>query len=47
MNIIEVKDFSFSYPDQRKEALVHASMEIKEGTLNVSAEGAAAAKVHS
>ena len=35
MNIIEVKDFSFSYPDQRKEALVHASMEIKEGTLNV------------
>ena len=35
MNIIEVKDFSFSYPDQRKEALVHASMEIQEGTLNV------------
>lgn len=35
MNIIEVKDFSFSYRDQRKEALVHASMEIQEGTLNV------------
>ena len=35
MNIIEVKDFSFSYPEQRKEALVHASMEIQEGTLNV------------
>lgn len=35
MNIIEVKDFSFSYPDQRKETLVHASMEIQEGTLNV------------
>lgn len=35
MNIVEVKDFSFSYPDQRKEALEHASMEIQEGTLNV------------
>ena len=35
MNIVEVKDFSFSYPDQRKEALDHASMEIQEGTLNV------------
>ena len=35
MNIVEVKDFSFSYPDQRKEALEHVSMEIQEGTLNV------------
>ena len=31
MNIVEVKDFSFSYPDQRKEALEHASMEITGG----------------
>ena len=35
MNILEVKDFSFAYPDQRKEALVHANMKIEEGTLNV------------
>lgn len=35
MNILEVKDFSFSYPDQRREALVHTSLDIREGTLNV------------
>ena len=35
MNILEVKDFSFSYPDQRKDALVHANLKIQEGTLNV------------
>ena len=35
MNILEVKDFSFASPDQRKEALVHANMKIEVGTLYV------------
>ncbi len=35
MNILEIKDFSFSYPDQRKETLNHTDLEIQEGTLNV------------
>ena len=35
MNIIEVRDFSFTYPEQKKEALSHVNLQIKEGTLNV------------
>lgn len=35
MNILEIRDFSFSYPDQEKRALTEISLDIKEGTLNV------------
>ena len=35
MNILELRDFSFSYPDQEKRALTEISLDIKEGTLNV------------
>lgn len=35
MNILEIKDFSFSYPEQEKRALTEISLDIKEGTLNV------------
>lgn len=35
MNILEIKDFSFSYPNQEKRALTEISLDIKEGTLNV------------
>ena len=32
MNILEIRDFSFSYPDQEKRALTEISLDIKEGT---------------
>ena len=35
MNILEIRDFSFSYPNQEKWALTEISLDIKEGTLNV------------
>ena len=35
MNRLEIRDFSFSYPDQEKRALTEISLDIKEGTLNV------------
>ena len=35
MNILEIRNFSFSYPDQEKRALTEISLDIKEGTLNV------------
>ena len=35
MNVLEIKDFSFSYPNQEKRALTEISLDIKEGTLNV------------
>ena len=35
MNIIEIKDFSFSYPEAKKKSLNHINLEIKEGTFNV------------
>lgn len=35
MNIIEVKDFSFAYPETNRESLHNVDMDIKEGTLNV------------
>ena len=35
MNILEIRDFSFSSPDQEKRALTEISLDIKEGTLNV------------
>lgn len=35
MNILEIRDFSFSYPEQEKRALTEISLDIKEGTLNV------------
>ena len=35
MNILEIRDFSFSNPDQEKRALTEISLDIKEGTLNV------------
>ena len=35
MNIIEIKDFSFAYPDAEKKSLSHINLSIKEGTFNV------------
>ena len=35
MNILEIRDFGFSYPDQEKRALTEINLDIKEGTLNV------------
>lgn len=35
MNILEIRDFSFSYPEQEERALTEISLDIKEGTLNV------------
>lgn len=35
MNIVEIKDFSFTYPEQEREALSHVDISIEEGTLNV------------
>ena len=34
-NIIEIRDFSFSYPESGKKTLKHIDMEIQEGSLNV------------
>ena len=33
MNILEIKDFSFSYPDQRKETLNHTDVTVNSGTI--------------
>lgn len=35
MNFVEVKDFSFSYPECSHKVLEHVNLKIKEGTLNV------------
>lgn len=35
MNLVEVKDFSFSYPECSHKVLEHVNLNIKEGTLNV------------
>ena len=35
MNLVEVKDFSFSYPECSHKVLEHVILKIKEGTLNV------------
>ena len=35
MNLIEVKNFSFSYPDTDRESLHHINMDIQEGSLNL------------
>ena len=35
MNLVEVKEFSFSYPDCPRKVLDHANLKIEEGTLNV------------
>ena len=35
MNLVEVKDFSFSYPEFSHKVLEHVNLKIKEGTLNV------------
>ena len=35
MNLVEVKDFSFSYPECSHKVLEHVNLKIKEGTLNV------------
>ena len=35
MNLLEVKDFSFSYPECSHKVLEHVNLKIKEGTLNV------------
>ncbi len=35
MDLIEIEDFSFSYPGQEREALSHVNLNIQEGTLNV------------
>ena len=34
-NIIEIRNFCFSYPESEKQTLKHIHMEIKEGSLNV------------
>ncbi|MEI3245052.1 MAG: energy-coupling factor transporter ATPase [Lachnospiraceae bacterium] len=34
-NIIEIRDFSFSYPESGKKTLKHINMAIQEGSLNV------------
>ena len=35
MKIIEIKDFSFCYPDTDRDSLRHVNMEIEEGSFNV------------
>ena len=35
MNLVEVKDFSFSYPECSHKVLEHVNLKIKEGTSNV------------
>ena len=36
MNLVEVKDFSFSYPECSHKVLEHVNLKIKEGTLNLA-----------
>ena len=43
MNFVEVKEFSFAYPECSRKVLDHANLKIEEGTLNVIC-GADAAK---
>lgn len=35
MDIVEVRDFSFSYPGQKRKVLSHIDLKLKAGTLNV------------
>ena len=35
MNLVEIKDFGFSYPESSRKVLDHVNLNIKEGTLNV------------
>ncbi len=35
MNILEIRDFSFTYPGEDRQALSHVNMAVAEGTLNV------------
>lgn len=35
MNLVEIKDFGFSYPESSRKVLKHVNLNIKEGTLNV------------
>ena len=35
MNLVEIKDFGFSYPERSRKVLEHVNLNIKEGTLNV------------
>ena len=35
MNLVEIKDFGFSYPESSRKVLEHGNLNIKEGTLNV------------
>ena len=35
MNLVEIKDFGFSYPESSRKVLEHVNLKIKEGTLNV------------
>ena len=35
MNIVEICDFCFAYPDSSKRVLDHTKLKIKEGTLNI------------
>ena len=34
MNLVEIKDFGFSYPESSRKVLEHVNLNIKEGTLN-------------
>ena len=42
MNLVEIKDFGFSYPESSRKVLEHVNLNIKEGTL--SWEGAVVEK---
>ena len=35
MNLVEIKDFGFYYPESSRKVLEHVNLNIKEGTLNV------------
>ena len=35
MNLVEIRDFGFSYPESSRKVLEHVNLNIKEGTLNV------------
>ena len=35
MNLVEIKDFGFSYPESSRKVLEHVNLNIKEGPLNV------------
>ena len=44
MNLVEVKEFSFAYPECSRKVLDHANLKIEEGTLNVICGRSDAAK---